>query len=159
MGVGINIAKKVFQFKYPRFKAITADDDKGVARLNESVVRFTESGSWLLFKNIDLTSINSVFFEVDPGQIGGRLSLHLDRPGGEEISSVLINQVKRVEKKGADQNNRVWQTVSSKLTSQAGAHDVYLVYNDPPNAASGMWITLFLRDIEFSNKQTQIPKK
>jgi cytochrome c len=148
MGVPSNLAKKNFHFKYPMLKAANAHDDKGVAKLGE-VVRFAESGSWILFKNIDLNSISSILYSVDPTQIGGRLSLHLDTPGGKEISSVSIDQIKRPQKTGADQKNNIWKTVSGKLIREKGVHDLYVVYNDPQNAKSSIWTTLYLDWIKF----------
>jgi hypothetical protein len=86
---------------------------------------------------------------VDPAQIGGRLSLHLDKPDGKVISSVSIDQIKRPLKIGADQKNNKWSTVSSKLIPEEGVHDLYIVYNDPQNAKLNMWTTLYLDWIEF----------
>ncbi len=149
MGVPSNLAKKNFHFKYPMLKAVNAHNEKSVARLSESVVRFAESGSWILFKNIDLTNISSVLYFVDPTQIGGRLSLHLDKPDGKEISSISINQIKSLKKTTADQKNNKWKTVPSQLISEEGIHDLYIVYNDPQNAQSSMFTTLYLDWIEF----------
>ncbi len=149
MGVPSNLTKKNFHFKYPMLKAVNAHNEKSVARLSESVVRFAESGSWILFKNIDLTNISSVLYFVDPTQIGGRLSLHLDKPDGKEISSISINQIKSLKKTTADQKNNKWKTVPSQLISEEGIHDLYIVYNDPQNAQSSMFTTLYLDWIEF----------
>jgi cytochrome c len=149
MGVEANMVKKNFHFKSPRLKAVASDDDKAVAKLGESVVRFTENGSWLLFKNIDLTAIGSVKFFVDPSQIGGKLALRLGSPTGQEIGAVSIAQVKRPQKAGADQKDYKWKTVQMKTTPQAGNHDLYIVYSDPADAKSGIWVSLFLDWIEF----------
>jgi cytochrome c len=149
MGVAPNLVKRSFHFKYPRLKAATSNDDKAVAKLSEAVVRFTESDSWIMFKDIDLTQISSVQYRVDPTQIGGKLSLHLDQPDGKEIASVDIKQVQRIQKAGADQKNHQWQVVSSKLIPEKGVHDLYIVYHDPNDTKSSIWTTLFLDWIEF----------
>jgi hypothetical protein len=115
----------------------------------ESVVRFTENGSWLLFKNIDLTKIGTVLFFVDPSGIGGKLALRLGSPTGQEIGAVSIPQVKRPQKAGADQKDNKWTTVQMKTTPQAGNHDLYIVYSDPEDAKSDVWTSLFLDWIEF----------
>jgi cytochrome c len=150
MGVGSNLVKQDFHFRYPRLKAIHSTDDKGVAKVSEAVVRFTESGSWIMFKDIDLTGISSLQYQVDPTQIGGQLSLHLDSARGKEIARVNIEQVKRPQKMGADQNNHLWQEVNSKILPEKGIHDLYIVYHDPKNAESSMFNTLFLDWIKFS---------
>jgi hypothetical protein len=131
-------------------KAANAHDEKGIARLSElGVVRFAETGSWIFFKDIDITKISSILYLVDPAQIGGRLSLHLEKPDGKEISSVSIDPIKRPLKIGADQKNNKWKTVPSQLISEEGFHDLYIVYNDPQNAQSSMFTTLYLDWIEF----------
>ena len=150
MGVPSNMAKKNFHLRYPLLKAANAQDEKGIAKLSESeLVRFTESGSWILFKNIDLTNITTVLYLVDPSQIGGKLSLHLDKPDGKEIGAVSIEQIKRLLKTGTDQKNNNWSAISCKLIPEEGMHDLYIVYNDPPNAKSDISTTLYLDCIEF----------
>jgi cytochrome c len=149
MGVEANMVKKNFHFRPPRLKAVAADDDKAVAKLGESVVRFTENGSWLLFKNIDLTKIGTVLLFVDPSGIGGKLTLRLGNPGGQEIGSVSIAQVKRPQKAGTDRKDNSWKTVEMKMTPREGNHDLYVVYTDPEGAKSDVWTSLFLDWIEF----------
>jgi cytochrome c len=149
MGVAPNLVKKNFHFKSPQLKAVNSNDDKAVAKLSEGVIRFAENGSWIMFKNIDLTSISSVVYKVDPSQIGGRLSLHIGKPDGKELSSVVVGQVISSQKKGTDQKDNKWKEVSGKLLPQKGVHDIYIVYHDPKNAQSSMWTTLFLDWIEF----------
>jgi cytochrome c len=149
MGVGANTVKKNYHFRYPRLRAVAADDDKTVAKFGESNVRFTANGSWLLFKNIDLTGISSILFNVDPSQIGGTISVRLGSPDGKEVGSVSIDQKKRPQKTGADQKDNAWTVARMKTTPQAGVHDLYIVYTDPKDAQSGMWTTLYLDWIEF----------
>jgi cytochrome c len=143
MGVGANLVKKNFYLRYPRLEAANADDDKAVVKHGGPVIRFAEGGSWLLFKDIDLTGISSAQFRVDPSQIGGRLSLHLDRPDGKEISSIVIDQVKSQGKKGTDKKDSPWLTKTGKIQAAQGVHDLYIVYHDPAETKSSMWTTLF----------------
>lgn len=149
MGVGANMVKKNFHFKHPQLKAVTADNDSAVAKLSESVVRFSGNNSWLMFKEIDLSHITSVTYSVDPAQIGGQLSLHLDSPDGKQIASVTIEQVKRAQQTTADQKDHQWKTISSEVLPENGIHDLYVVYHDPGKAKSGMFTTLFLDWITF----------
>ncbi|MDO1451379.1 PQQ-dependent sugar dehydrogenase [Rhodocytophaga aerolata] len=149
MGVGSNLVKKNFYFKSPKLKAINSNDDKAVAKLSEGVIRFAENGSWIMFKDVDLAVLSSVVYKVDPSQIGGRLSLHIDRPDGKELSSVEVGQAKKSQKTGADQKDTKWKEVSGKLLPQKGVYDIYIVYHDPKNAQSSMWTTLYLDWIEF----------
>jgi cytochrome c len=154
MGVGSNLVKKNFHFRYPQLKAVASDNDSAVAKLSESVVRFSGNGSWLLYKDIDLSQITSVAYSVDPAQIGGQLSLHLDKPDGKQLASVTIEQVKSAQKNTADQKNHQWKVVSSQVLPENGAHDLYVVYHDPKQATSGMFTTLFLDWIAFGCKKS-----
>jgi hypothetical protein len=86
---------------------------------------------------------------VDPSQIGGKITLHLGSPNGQEIGSVSIPKVKRLQKAGADQKDYQWTTVQMKTTPQAGNRNLYIVYTDPADAKSGIWTSLFLDWIEF----------
>jgi cytochrome c len=151
MGVESNVVKKNFVLRYPRLKAIASDDDKGVAKLGESILRFTESGSWIMFKNIDLTDISSVLYSLDQTQIGGKLSLRLGNPDGKEVASLSVDQIKRTQKSSPEQGHR-WEVVPSPLTPVSGIHDLYIVYTDPENAKSNIYETLFLDWIEFRKK-------
>jgi cytochrome c len=152
VGVGANLVKKQFHFRYPQLNAADADDDHAVAKQGGSAVKFTESGSWLLFKNLDLTQIAAASFSVDPTQIGGKLSLRLDKPDGKEICNVAIAQISRPQKKGADQKNNEWLTVTGKLLPVRGVHDVYVVYENPRDAQAGIWQTLLLNWITFKKQ-------
>ncbi len=129
--------------------ATAANDDKGVAKLTGSIVQFTETGSWLLYKDVDLTGITSVLFSVNPTKIGGRLSIHLDKPDGKELSFVSIDPLKKPQKTGADQKSPEWKIVGGRLTPEKGTHNIYIVYHDPADAKSSIWTTLYLDWIEF----------
>ncbi|HZF63506.1 MAG TPA: carbohydrate-binding protein, partial [Chitinophagaceae bacterium] len=148
MGIESNVVKKHFILKHPRLKAVASDDDYGVAKVSPSLVRFTTSGSWIMFKSIDLTNISSLLYSLDPTQIGGKLSLRLDNPGGKEVASLSINQKDRPQKAGPDQEHK-WERLASPLTPVSGLHDLYIVYTDPENAKSNIYVTLFLDWIEF----------
>jgi cytochrome c len=147
MGVEPNLVKKNFHFRYPQLKAVASSNDSAVANLSESVVRFSGTGSWIMFRNIDLTDISSVQYRVDQTQIGGQLSLHLDSPHGKQVASVNVEQFKKPQKTNA--KGYFWQVVSSKVLPENGIHDLYFVYHDPKNAQSSMWTTLYLDWIEF----------
>jgi cytochrome c len=152
MGVGANLVKSNFHFRHPQLSAADADDDNAVAKLGGSAVKFTEGGSWLLFKELDLTQIAAVSFSVDPALIGGKLSLRLDKPNGKEICNVAIAQISRPQKTGADQKNNQWRIVTGKLLPIAGVHDVYVVYENPKDTQANMWQSLILNSIAFKKQ-------
>jgi cytochrome c len=152
MGVGTNLVKKNFYFRHARLSAADADDDHAVAKPGGSTVKFAEGSSWLLFKNIDLTQIAAASFSVDPSQIGGTLSLRLDKQDGKEICNVAVAQLRQPQKAGADQKNNKRLTVTGKLLPISGIHDVYVVYENPRDAQASMWQTLLLDWIVFKKQ-------
>jgi cytochrome c len=140
-GAGSNMISKNFYIRNPRVKAVSSDDENGVAK-TDGLVSFTEEGSWILFRNIDLTNIRSVMWELDSVQVGGKLSMYLDKPDGKEISSILVEQ-KSGEKKYKKKS-------PAKLLPTTGVHDVYIVYQEPLNGKKNISSTLFLEWISFN---------
>jgi cytochrome c len=136
---------KNFYIRNPRVKAISSDDKKGVAKTDGSLVSFTEEGSWILFRNIDLTNIRSATWELDSVQAGGKLSMHLDKQNGKEISSILIEQ-KLVEEKFKKNKRKI----PGKLLPTEGVHDVFIVYQKPLNGKKDISSTLLLEWITFN---------
>jgi cytochrome c len=141
-GAGSNMISKNFYIRNPRVKAISSDDEKGVAKTGGSLVSFTEEGSWILFRNIDLTNIRSVTWELDSVQAGGKLSMHLDKQDGKEISSILIEHKEKSKK-----NKR---KIPGKLLLTEGVHDVYIVYRKTLNGKKDISGALLLEWISFN---------
>jgi cytochrome c len=144
-GVGSNVISKNFYFRNPRVKAVSSDDEKEVAKTDGALVRFTEQGSWILFRSIDLTNIRSLTWGLDSVQIGGKLSMHLDKADGKEISSVAVEH-----KPGAEESKKSTRKIQSKLLPTEGVHDVFIVYQEPSNGKGDIFSTLFLEWITFN---------
>jgi len=144
-GAGSNMISKNFYIRHPRVKAISSDDEKGFAKTDGPLISFTEEGSWILFRNIDLTNIGSVTWQLDSVQAGGKLSMHLDKPDGKEISSITVEH-----KQGGEKSKKNKMKIPSKLLSTGGVHDVYIVYRKPMNGKKDVSSTLFLEWITFN---------
>jgi hypothetical protein len=71
--------------------------------------------------------------------------VHLDKPGGKEVSSVSVEQ-----KLGETGSKKSPGKIKSNLLPTAGVHDVYIVYQEPLNEKVGKLNTLFLEWIVFS---------
>jgi cytochrome c len=145
-GAGSNVMKKNFHIRNPRVSAVTSDDNKGVSQAG-SIVQFTEPGAWLLFKNIDLTGIKSLTFELDSMQMTGSLSVHLGSPNGRQIGIVMAQQ-----KAASQKSAKLKQKVNAVIEPASGMHDVYIVYHPPGNEKPDTFHTLFLEWITFNRK-------
>ncbi len=152
--VGANTVKENFYFKSAKLSAVSADADYGVAKTSESIARFTTSGAWLAFKQIDMQDLKSLAFYYDARQIGGELTVRLDALDGDVICRIKIEQdkSKRVFHEGEVRKGEGWGTIVEKLVEVKGIHDVYLLYEDLPNNQSTMFRSLSLDWVEFRNK-------
>jgi hypothetical protein len=81
-----------------------------------------------MFTNTDPTDISSVLYKADPTQIGGKLSINIDRPDGKELSGIQIEQGISPQKLGTDDKLCKWKQVSGKLIFGKGVHYIYKEY-------------------------------
>jgi hypothetical protein len=78
-------------------------------------------------------------------QAGGKLSMHLDKSDGKEISSLLIEQ-----KLGEEKSKKSKRKIQGKLLPTEGVHDVFIVYKKPVNGKKDISSTLLLEWISFN---------
>ena len=111
-------------------QASAFEDSKG-ARLEASSdsgggqdVGYTSSGSYLLFKNVDLTNVSSVNARLANGGSATSLEFHADSPTGTLLGSVAANVT------GGWQT---WATNSAALSGATGVHDFYVVFKGSTN--------------------------
>jgi cytochrome c len=146
-GVGSNLARKDFYFRHAEVMAPACNEEKDV-KIDESFIQFTGNGAWIMYRDLDLRNISSLAFKIDPSLIGGRLSIHLDKPDGKEIGSVSFDKSSAAGTSEANSENR-WVTVTAKVFPPTTTHDVYIVYHNPADAQANMWVTLSLESILF----------
>lgn len=127
-GVGSNTVRQRIIFRSPVMNAVAANAEKGVTKSTREVA-FTENAAWLLFEDIDLSDVRSITFLTASHQTGGRLSLRIGRPDGEEIGSVVVSKDNRKPAQlngGELQFN--WNKSRTELKQKEGKQDLYIVF-------------------------------
>lgn len=87
-------------------------------------VGYTSSGSYLLFKSVDLTNVSSVSARLANGGSNATLEFHADSPTGTLLGTAAANVT------GGWQT---WVTSSGALSGATGVHDFYVVFNGSIN--------------------------
>ncbi|GAA4441135.1 hypothetical protein GCM10023188_39290 [Pontibacter saemangeumensis] len=145
-GIGPITTREVLTLRHPEIDPSTCDASKGVMiRKDIGRVRFTEDGSYITFKGIDLTGISGLTINVVPTKVTATLEVHTASPAGPTISkaSLLANE------KESD--------YTVKLKPTAGVHDLYFVLKVENKEAIGIWNTLDIGQIKFSRaRESQV---
>lgn len=124
-------AEQILVLKNPNVSAATASKIEGGLKMNINdtsveIVIIQASGTFLAFRQIDLTGIHAMAFTAlvnGERQTGGKVEVHLDSPAGQ-----LVGETAEMVP------NRVSPGVIKPITAQAtirptsGLHDVYLVF-------------------------------
>ncbi|MEO1212756.1 MAG: PQQ-dependent sugar dehydrogenase [Bacteroidota bacterium] len=114
--------RKTYIMRNSRIPAREFDEGKGVSILvdgpNRDIERVKQirNGSWIAFKGIDLTSISEISVNAK-GLSGGKISIRIDSPEGEEIGAVLV--------RGTD-----WSNNRANIKELQGFYDLYLVFEN-----------------------------
>lgn len=130
-----------------KIMASDADQLKGAARANGenvSFVKYTANDSWLMLEDIDLTGINGVSLEVNPGNTSGKLELRSGSPEGEPIGTTdTLSKSNRP--KGSDAG---WFTIEMTLKKHDLMDDIYLVFKADQDVS--IWNTFNLNSLKFN---------
>lgn len=146
--IGPLTSRKIFIIRNPTLNVVHCDDDSGVSKDNGELVRFTQSGAYIAWKNVDLSHLTHVTYAVSSA-IEGTLSLHLDSLSGPVIGTAKFRPDKREEQTDATKKNIPANTTGSKLKPTAGMHDIFFVYRDAGDEKAQTWRTLDLWSIHF----------
>jgi cytochrome c len=144
-GIAPITTREVLTLRHPEIDPSTCDASEGVMiRKDIGRVRFTEDGSYIAFKEIDLTGIQGVSVKVVPTKVNAILEVHLDSVAGPMAGkATLLANEKESE-----------YTVAVKPT--AAVHDLYFVLKVESKEGIGIWNTLDIGPILFKrNKQNQ----
>ncbi|PTL85406.1 carbohydrate-binding protein [Vitiosangium sp. GDMCC 1.1324] len=87
-------------------------------------VGYTSNGSYLVFKNVDLTNVTSVSARVANGSSNTSLEFRTDSATGPLLGTATVN---------ATGGWQTWTTTSAALTGAAGVHDLYVVFRGSLN--------------------------
>ena len=142
-GIGPNTINKSVVLRNAKLKVNTFDGGKDYMKYKlptgaEVVVAVTDK-SYVVFNNIDLSSISSATFQAFSSvgvTSGGKMEIRTGSPTGEVIGEAMIP-------------NGSMKPISVTLKSQEGKHDLYLVFTNAENKGK----PLFAVDwIEFKNQ-------
>jgi hypothetical protein len=129
--------KELFLLRSPTLRAINCDDYLEVLKYNNQLVNFDKPGSYIAFKNIDLSNITSAWFAASSRNFG-IFEIHTGSPSGPVISSIQISPL-AVIPNPTDQSHKdpIDKPVKAAVTAVSGKHDIYIVYRKSPDALPG----------------------
>jgi cytochrome c len=133
--------------KYPLLRAADADEFVEAAKANvgeTQMVKYTTNGSYLVFKNIDLTGVKNLLISLQPKKKSGRIEIRLGSHEGRLIgvTEEITGQALLAMDAGQWVDSRV------KLEPVQGVQDVYFVYKGSDQIS--IWNTFDINTIYFS---------
>lgn len=131
---------KVQAENYEEFKNVSRQRPQGGAF---SYVGDIKDGSYMVFKDIDLTGIGTLTYNIAarPEARGGTISLRLDSPTGQVVSS----KVYEGSKEGFNE-------ISAPVSRTEGVHDLYFVFSHEEEKEN----SLFNLDWIYFEKREQV---
>lgn len=123
---GAGIAPPLSSSKYflLRWSTISVDKNDGrkfTSRMNDGVIRFTQSGAYIMFSKIDMTEISEVIYTLTSSAVG-TVELRLNSPDGKLISEADLSQSKSQVAQ--------WPTIKSKVELTEGIKNIYVIYRN-----------------------------
>jgi hypothetical protein len=124
-------------------KAISCDDYRDVAKFNNQIAKFSKSGAYIYFKDLDVTGLNKVSCLVS-SRFPGQLELRIRTPDGPLLGSVEAGPTTTTQKK--PDANAAWPDVHIPLkpAPAQGPQDVYVVFKETGKPVAGIWSTFDL---------------
>lgn len=148
--VGSNTVRERIVLRHPVVNAGNATAMNGVSKTTRGV-SFERDGAWVKYGNLDLTDITSITFIAASHMIGGRLSVRVDSPSGEELGYVDIPKDDRVPKATDDGGiASMLLPFHAKLNGVEGVQRLYIVYNEPEGQRADASHALILRALSFN---------
>jgi cytochrome c len=118
----------------PRVQAEAYDSGTGIDRKHQdgsdqSWVGDIKDGSFISFKNLDLTGIGELAFNAAamPSR-GGLIEVRQGSATGRLLGSVSVTPV--AAQPGESRRGLVWQTVTAPITATTGLNDLYFVFRN-----------------------------
>ena len=110
-----------FLLRWPTLYASQYDDSKFTSRLNDGVIRFTKSGAYLVFSDIDLTDLSEVSYTIAAAATGS-LELRMDSPDGALLSEARLEASVSIP-------SSIFRESRVPIKLASGIHNLYVVYN------------------------------
>jgi len=143
-GIGPLKTTKQIILRNTTLSPIMADEFVNVAKSNENnsrFVKFTENESYFSFKKLDLSGINSLDIEVNPGNISGKIEVRIGGLDGTIIGeSKLLDNKLKIE--GKD-----WFNVTIPIEKVEQPSDVYVILKT--ESGISIWSTFNLYSLQF----------
>lgn len=127
MGMPALAKQKNVVFRHPKIQAENCDGFHDISRVRPSGGAFSyvnkvHHGSYLMFKEIDLTALASVKYNLKSFQAGTKILLKTGGVGGTTVAETLVAS----RGKGS-----TYREFSSSIKATNGVHDIYLVVENP----------------------------
>ena len=125
--------RKLLILHNPRLQAETYEQGIGVDRKhqdgsNQSWVGDIKDGSFIGFKDIDLTGIGELTINAAAmGGRGGRIEVYTQSPTGPLLGTATVNAITAP---AGSPRGPVWQTVSASITPTNALTDLYFVFRN-----------------------------
>jgi cytochrome c len=134
---------------HPLVRAADCDSLGNAARGNREdfkFIKFTQHGAYIVFRNMDLSGISSLTFQLNPKNTSGKIELRLDSPVGDLVGSTPVVSKETV----AIQPGAQWAAVKMPVDAVKGMHDLYFVFSG--DAKTTIWNTFDVDTILFSRQ-------
>ncbi|REG81362.1 PQQ-dependent sugar dehydrogenase [Algoriphagus antarcticus] len=139
----------LLKLRNTKVSAYTADGIENVARANpedQQYVQFTSSGSWLLFREIDLNQIKRITLSIMPGNTKGKIQVRAGSPDGKLIAETGILTKDSRPASGQEEG---WFGAPFIIPATDYFGDIYFVYvTEEPIS---IWSTFNMNTLEFEN--------
>lgn len=120
-------SRKMATFRNPKVQAESYELFKDVSRQRPSggdlvFVADIQDGSYIAFKDIDLTGITAITYNLAarPMPERGKITLKLDSPNGTTAGEILVKDTKEGFK---------FKEITAPITKTNGVHDLYFIFS------------------------------
>ncbi|QHT69155.1 carbohydrate-binding protein [Rhodocytophaga rosea] len=127
--VGNLTTSKILVLRHPKVEAEDFELSQNAGRRHVdgndlSFVGDIQNGSYIGFKNIDLTGITKLVFHGLSPVTGSKIEVRIDAPNGELIATADFPQNTSQEREKID-------SITAPVSNPGGQHDLYFVFRNP----------------------------
>jgi cytochrome c len=142
-------SRETITLRHPLVRAAECDSVSNAARGNREdykFIKYTQNRAFIVFRDIDLTDIGSLTFELNPKGTSGKIELRLGAPDGPVVGATpVLSKANTAIPQGA-----LWATVTMPVEATKGVHDLYLVLNS--GTGLSIWSTFDVDTILFNRR-------
>ena len=139
-------SQDVLMIRNSTVRAASANLLQDVAKANGpqfQFVKFTASGAWIKFDELDLASIQKVVLELNPGGTKGKIEIRSGSPTGNLLGETTVLS----SKDRPSGNSGPYFSIPVTIKASPEIQDVYLVF--VPEGDVSIWNTFNLNTIRF----------